>query len=118
MATVEFVNARAAAIGVTADTELQRSAEATGRPEPRQVRSVFFEESGGFVDTPIYARGSLGKDTRLAGPAIVEQDDTTLLLPPGTSLEVDQYLNILIDVASGSGAESTAGAGQPAAQGA
>ena len=85
VATVEFVNARAAAIGVTADTELQRSAEATGRPEPRQVRSVFFEESGGFVDTPIYARGSLGKDARLAGPAIVEQDDTTLLLPPGTS---------------------------------
>jgi N-methylhydantoinase A len=118
VATVEFVNARAAAIGVTADTELQPSSEADAQPEPRQVRSVYFEESGGFVDTPIYLRGTLGRETRIAGPAIVEQDDTTLMLPPGTSLVVDQYLNILIDVASGAGADSAAGAGQPAAQGA
>ena len=52
------------------------------------------------------------------GPAIVEQGDTTVLVPPGTTLEVDQYLNILIDVGSGNGAAAQAAAAQPAVQGA
>jgi N-methylhydantoinase A len=118
MATVEFVNARAAAIGVTADTELQRAAQTNGRLEPRRTRQVYFEESGGFVETPIYERAGLVKDTRIAGPAIVEQSDTTVLVPPGTTLAVDQYLNIIIDVGSGSGAREGAATAQPAAQGA
>jgi N-methylhydantoinase A len=117
LATVEFVNARAAAIGVTADAELRLSAQSNGRPEPRQTRSVYFEESGGFVDTPIYVRSGLAGNTSISGPAIIEQSDTTVLVPPGTTLEVDQYLNILIDVGS-AGAAGRAAAAQPAAQGA
>jgi N-methylhydantoinase A len=118
LATVEFVNARAAAIGVTSDIELQLSARADGRPDAHQTRSVYFEESGGFVDTPIYQRSALAKDTRISGPAIVEQSDTTVLVPPGTTLEVDQYLNILIDVGSAGRSAESAAAVEPAAQGA
>jgi N-methylhydantoinase A len=118
LATVEFVNARAAAIGVTADAELRRSARSNGRPEPRETRSVYFEESGGFVDTPIYERSGLASQTSISGPAIIEQSDTTVLVPPGTTLEVDQFLNILIDVGSGGGAAGRAADAQPAAQGA
>jgi N-methylhydantoinase A len=98
LATVEFVNARAAAIGVTGDADLQLQAPANGKAEPRRTRSVFFEERNAFVDTPIYDRGSLGPGTTIAGPAIVEQDDTTVLVPPGTKMEVDGFQNLLIDV--------------------
>jgi N-methylhydantoinase A len=118
LANVEFVNARAAAIGVTADAELRRSAQSNGRPEPRETRSVYFEESGGFVDTPIYERSGLASQTNISGPAIIEQSDTTVLVPPGTTLEVDQFLNILVDVGSAGGAAGRAAAAQPAAQGA
>ncbi len=118
LATVEFVNARVAAIGVSPETEFEPSAAADGGPEPRRLRSVYFEESGGYVDTPIYERHKLAGGTRIAGPAIVEQGDTTVLVPPGTTLEVDQYLNILIDVGSGNGAAAQAAAAQPAVQGA
>jgi N-methylhydantoinase A len=37
---------------------------------------------GGWVDAPVYERGSLRAGQRLAGPAIVAQyDSTTLILP-------------------------------------
>jgi N-methylhydantoinase A len=98
LATVEFVNARAAAIGVTGDAELQLSARRNGRAEPRRTRSVYFEERSDFVDTPIFDRASLGPGATIGGPAVIEQDDTTVLVPPGTKVEVDGYLNLLIDV--------------------
>jgi N-methylhydantoinase A len=97
LATVEFVNARAAAIGVTSDAELQPAASRNGKAEPRRTRPVFFEERNEFADTPIFDRGSLGPGTGIAGPAVIEQDDTTVLVPPGTKVEVDGYLNLLID---------------------
>src|SRR3954453_22898199 len=97
LATVEIVNARAAAIGVTADAELKLSGQTNGKVEPRKSRSVFFEESNEFVDTPIYDRTPLHPQTRIAGPAVVEQDDTTALVPPGTTVDVDAHLNLLID---------------------
>jgi N-methylhydantoinase A len=118
LATVEIVNARAAAIGVTPATEFKLEGGSDGSSEPRLVRSVYFEESGGHVDTPIYIRTQLPKGARIGGPAIIEQDDTTVLVPPGTSLHVDDNLNILIDVGSPGGADTRAAAGQPATQGA
>src|SRR3954451_12272078 len=117
LATIEFVNARAAAIGVTDRAEVEVGLAANGDASPRETRPVYFEESGSYVDTPIYLRSSLGTDTRLEGPAIIEQDDTTVLVPPGTSLEVDQHLNIVIDVGTGGGRTAIA-AGETVAQGA
>jgi N-methylhydantoinase A len=100
VATVEFVNARVTAIGRTADTELER-ASTTGAAEPRESRPVYFDEFGDFIDTPIYDRSAIGTDSRIAGPAIIEQTDATVLVPPGAALAVDDYLNILIEVSSG-----------------
>jgi N-methylhydantoinase A len=117
LASVELVNARAAAIGVTPDTEFKLVTQSEGPPEPREIRSVYFEESGDYVDTPIHLRSLLPKGTRLAGPAVIEQDDTTVLVPPGTTLSVDENLNILIDVGSAGGADTRTAAGQPATQG-
>ncbi len=51
-------------------------------------RAVWFRDSG-FADTPIYDRARLGPGHRLKGPAVVEQTDTTTIVPPGASLEVD-----------------------------
>ena len=39
-------------------------------------------DAGEFVETPIYARATLGPDAAFDGPAIVEQMDTTVLIPP------------------------------------
>jgi N-methylhydantoinase A len=118
VATVEFVNVRAAAIGVTADADFVRAAPAPGAPEPRETREVFFEDSGGFADTPIYDRAALGSDAVIDGPAVIEQMDTTVVVPPGARAQVDSYLNITIEVQIAVNGNGRAAAGQTAAQGA
>jgi N-methylhydantoinase A/oxoprolinase/acetone carboxylase beta subunit len=50
----------------------------------------------GFVPTPVYARARLPIGARLAGPAIVEQADTTTVVPPGWETEVEISGNLRI----------------------
>jgi N-methylhydantoinase A len=112
VATVEIVNARAAAIGLTDDVELPRS-EGRGDADAalKGSRGVYFDETGDFAETPIYDRARLESGASIDGPAVIEQADTTVLVPPGASARVDSYLNIVIDVESASAAGAVAAAG-------
>ena len=58
-------------------------------------RNVWFPGTG-FVDTPIYDRAKLGAGHSFDGPAIVEQTDSTTVVPPDAAVEVDALGNILI----------------------
>ena len=58
-------------------------------------RDVWFRGSG-FVETPIFDRAKLGPGHEFAGPAIVEQTDTTAVVPPDARAEVDTFGNLLI----------------------
>ena len=116
IASFEFVNARAAAIGVTDSADVVRPAPAGGT-EARETRPVWFDEAADFVDTPIYDRDALGAGATLEGPAIIEQMDTTVLIPPGARATVDAGLNVVIDVHADSGREALA-AGHTANRGA
>jgi N-methylhydantoinase A len=98
IAKVEIVNARAAAIGLATAAELTPSFVPDGPPVAGEHRHVYFDDAGEFLETPIYARPSLAPDAHLEGPAIVEQMDTTVLLPPGSSAHVDSQLNLIIEV--------------------
>ena len=102
MAAIELVNARAAAIGLT-DAAAPSASEETGTAQDalRGRRPVFFEELGEFVETPIYDRARLARDAELEGPSVIEQADTTVLIPPGASARVDPHLNVVIDVGNG-----------------
>jgi len=68
---------------------------ANGGP-PR--REVWFEASG-VVETPIHRRENLAPGDRLAGPAIVEQLDTTVVVEPGDVAVTDDFGNLVISVA-------------------
>jgi N-methylhydantoinase A len=65
-----------------------------GRPEPKGERSAWFE--GGLVSTPVHDVDRLDAGTSLTGPAIVESPFTTVVLPPGASLRVDPYRNLVV----------------------
>jgi len=85
------------AVGVVPKAELAIH-EATGvTPTPVSRRPVWFEAEAS-IETPVYERTDLPAGLKLAGPAVVEQVDSTVLIPPGTTAEVDQYLNIIIRV--------------------
>ncbi len=62
----------------------------------RETRQVYFR--GGYQDTLIYARDALRAGHAIAGPAIVEAVDTTLLVQPGQSLRIDEYGNSVMGV--------------------
>ena len=72
---------------------------------------MYFDETGDFAETPIYDRARLEGGASIGGPAVIEQTDTTVLVPPGASARLDHYLNIIIDVGSASEAREVAGAG-------
>jgi N-methylhydantoinase A len=67
-----------------------------GPPRPFATRSVHFEESGGFIDCPVYERDSLREGDGLQGPLIIEQMDCTTVVPPGFTARVDAFLNLLL----------------------
>jgi N-methylhydantoinase A len=95
-APVQIYQLSLTAIGTTPKPSFPRH-EPTGEqtPEPESTRRVYFEGPG-WVDTPVYDRDRLPSGTRLHGPAIVDQLDSTTVVPPGTRAEVDEWLNIRI----------------------
>jgi N-methylhydantoinase A len=64
------------------------------RPAPAS-RRVWFATTG-FVETPIYQRDAIPSASRIEGPAVIEQMDTTTIVPPGWSVTVDRMANLLL----------------------
>ncbi|WP_422053332.1 hydantoinase/oxoprolinase family protein [Shimia sp.] len=61
-----------------------------------QSRQVFFDNT--WIETPIYSRDALPSDATLTGPAIIEQMDTTIVVPPGARLSSDVVGNLVLHV--------------------
>ena len=74
----------------TADRPGRRAVDSVGR------RAAYFEE--GFVETPFHRRAHLPAGARLAGPAIVEEDGSTIVIPPGARGAVDPAGNLVLDL--------------------
>jgi N-methylhydantoinase A len=53
------------------------------------ARPAWFEAAGGYVETPRYDRARLPVDAEIAGPAVLEQSDTTVVVHPGQRARVD-----------------------------
>ena len=58
-------------------------------------RRAYFAPTG-FVPTPIFDRARLPLGALMAGPAIVEQPDTTTVIPPGYTATVETTGNLRI----------------------
>jgi N-methylhydantoinase A len=85
------------AIGTVPKAELAAHQPTGATPKPTSRRSVWFDAVAA-VDTPVYERADLPAGFSLKGPAVVEQVDSTVVIPPGTTASVDKYLNIIIRV--------------------
>ena len=92
-APVEVVNLRVQLRGVRPRVPLVEVAAGTGA-KAIGARRVWFE--GRPAQAQVYERASLGGGDRVIGPAIVEQADTTVLVPAGDAATVDRFGNLLI----------------------
>ena len=58
--------------------------------------------------TRYYDRSELKAGNRIIGPAIVNQYDSTTVVPPGVDAHVDRYGNIIIEVGASAEAQAVA----------
>ena len=70
------------------------SARPTGRP-------AYFPEAGGLVDTAVYRREWLGAGDSFVGPALIEDAESTVVVPPGDVVTIDPARHVLIEIRSG-----------------
>jgi N-methylhydantoinase A len=73
-------------------------------------RDVYWRELGDFRATDVYDGSALSAGAAMAGPAIIDYPDTTVVIPPGAEAEVDRLGNVVIDVGSEQPAPSAAAA--------
>lgn len=86
-----------------------------GDPDPEHARQssreAYWPELGTRVDTPVYGFDRLTPGNRIDGPALVEAEFTTIVVPPGRSLTIDEHgLGLLqrSEVADGAAAAQAA----------
>jgi N-methylhydantoinase A len=76
---------------------LENAVAFNGRSEPvKGERLVHFEQAGGYVPTTVYDRYQLAPGTKLDGPAVLEERESTAVVPPGATAAVDDALNLVI----------------------
>jgi N-methylhydantoinase A len=95
----QVVSLRTAVIGRRRPVSLAGLLDLSGAKRsaaPAGGRRAWFD--GAWHDTPIYRREDLGVGAELAGPAIVEQLDTTTVIEPGDLARVDRLANLEITV--------------------
>ncbi|MGI9332468.1 MAG: hydantoinase/oxoprolinase family protein, partial [Gammaproteobacteria bacterium] len=103
--SVEIVNVRLRARGLTEEDLTPAALAVAGARRARRsaaagsARSAYFGEQHGWIETPVVARTALDA-TRCKGPLIVEEYDTTVMVPPDCETFIDEADNIRIDVGS------------------
>ena len=98
---VDIVSIRVYARVVAKDTAFDYENLST-RPQSRKAaaqttRRAYFGREAGFIDTPVIARGALTEDWR-AGPLIVEEYDSTCIVPHDARARLDALGNIEIEL--------------------
>jgi N-methylhydantoinase A len=71
------------------------SSTAGARSGP-DTRQVWFD--GHWIETPVYQREQLPRDSRFSGPAIIEQLDATTMVEPQDRAHIDSCGNIIIEI--------------------
>jgi N-methylhydantoinase A len=95
---VELVSLRLISLGLVPQAKLSPG-KVTGRKVEQAKlgeRKVYFGKEHGVLATQVYNRDLFEPGHQLAGPAIVEQLDTTTVIQPEQEANVDEYRNIII----------------------
>jgi len=83
--------------------KISASLSAKSKPSVRRFRSVTFPGGHEMKECPIIDRDTLAQGSTLSGGAIIEQTDTTTLLPPGWTATILKSGNMLLTRTSDGG---------------
>ena len=91
-----LVNLEVTGVGTRPKPVLEAVQTTGTAAEPISRREVYFLEADGFLPTAVYDRREMLPGHRLQGPAIIDQFDTTTLVPPAANITIDSMQNIVI----------------------
>ncbi|UHC17916.1 hydantoinase/oxoprolinase family protein [Methylobacterium currus] len=91
-APIQVTTLRLAVIGRTPALPLPHLPEAQGDPVPRGTRPVYL--AGRWREAAVFDRATLAAGHAFAGPAVVEQEDTTVIVLPGWGAHLDRAGNL------------------------
>jgi N-methylhydantoinase A len=95
---VEIINVRLTASAALTTLTLPKIARARTSPlKPFEYRRVWFTYARP-TKTPVYDRAELGAGHTIAGPAIIEQLDSTTVLYPGDRASADGSGHLIVAV--------------------
>jgi N-methylhydantoinase A len=91
--TVEIVQLRVAASGPELDYPAP-AAPADAKPRPLEERQIFFTNRNTHQRATVWDRRALPVDAVVAGPAAIDGEGSSTLVPPGWTARVDSMLNL------------------------
>jgi 5-oxoprolinase (ATP-hydrolysing) len=114
-AEIEAISFRVRCVGPTPTLSLTGATGGDDTSAKRKgTRAAHFGE--GRVAADVYDRYALRAGDRIEGPAIIEERESTTIVPPGDHVVVDAHLNLRIAVAVPSAAEALVTAQTPLAE--
>lgn len=70
----------------------------SGRVEPKAERQVVFPNTAEALNCKVYERSDLPIAAEIQGPAIIEDHESTTVVPPGAHVRVDQERMLVLDI--------------------
>lgn len=92
----QFVALRVSAQGKVPKPSF-REGEARAKTASTRTRRVYFTGKSEALETTVLARDSLDPGRVVSGPAIIEQYDSTTVIPPGWRASVDEFRNLILE---------------------
>ena len=96
---IEIVNLRVSAEGLNPPVDFPESAEGGMSPAAARngSRPVYFDGPG-WTDAPIFERTRLAHGMMVPGPAVIEEETSSTLVPPARRATVTADLGLIVDL--------------------
>jgi N-methylhydantoinase A len=95
-APVEIYRISVIATGLTPKARFAEFEPVDAPAVPVGHRMIRFDERPEMIETPVYDRTGLQTGMVVNGPAVIDQLDSTIIVPPGVTAEVDRSLTIVM----------------------
>lgn len=94
---IQIVSLRVRCVGPVPSLSITQTGTDTGGKARKGLRRANFGQ--GYVDVPVYDRYALAAGVEIAGPAIVEERESTTIMGPGDRMTIDAAGTLRIQVA-------------------
>jgi N-methylhydantoinase A len=94
---IDIMSWRVVASGPKPTLELPRASSQSGNPI-KAKRSVYLPDRSAFAGVPVYDRYSLGAGDKFEGPAIIEENESTVVVNGPGKVSLDVNRNLIVDL--------------------